>query len=62
MGKECSQVIGRMVATQNHEMVVFDGALFGPFGTVESFILETETLCLHETLVFYCKNARCHNP
>jgi len=51
MGTECSQVIGRMVATQNHEMVVVGGALFGPIGRVETFILETETLYLPETLV-----------
>jgi hypothetical protein len=51
MGTECSQVIGRMVATQNHEVVVVGGALCGPIGTLETFILETGTLCLLETLV-----------
>jgi len=75
MGTECSQVIGRMVATQNHEVVVAGGALFGPTGTMGTFILDTETVYLPETLVstvrmrdvtthddrFTCKNARCHN-
>lgn len=51
MGTECSQVIGRMVATQNHEVVVVGGALCGPIETVETFILEKETLYLPETLV-----------
>ena len=46
MRTECSQVIGRLVATQNHEVVVVGGALCGPIGTVE-----TETLYLPETLV-----------
>jgi len=40
-----------MVATQNHEVVVVGGALCGPIGTLETFILETETLYLPETLV-----------
>jgi hypothetical protein len=40
-----------MVATQNHEVVVVGGALCGPIRTVETFILETETLYLPETLV-----------
>lgn len=75
MGTECSQVIGRMVATQNHGVVVAGGALFGPIGMVGSFTLEQETVYLPETLVstdrmrdvtthdnrFTCKNARCHN-
>jgi hypothetical protein len=50
MGTECSQVIGRMVATQNHEVVV-GGALCGPIETVETYILETGNLYLPETLV-----------